>query len=135
MVSTNPTTRGKEEIDAFHPLYGLHYLTRKSVHDFFQGEDRTHWLRIEKGKVRYAVVVVVVVVSVGLQNGAVLLLVLFCVAVRECTHLYVGCVALKCASLMSASLLSCLVSLLDHSRPSFLGVCVKTRPFVWNSPP
>lgn len=51
MVSTQPTARGKEEIDAFHPLYGLHYLNHKYVRDFMSGEDRTQWLRIEKGKV------------------------------------------------------------------------------------
>lgn len=52
LVSTNPTSRGKEEIDAFHPLYGLHYLSRKDLSDFLTGEDRTQWLKIEKGKVR-----------------------------------------------------------------------------------
>lgn len=52
MVSTNPTTRGKEDIDAFHPLYGLHYLNRKELQKFFHvDEDRTQWLKIEKGKV------------------------------------------------------------------------------------
>ena len=51
MLSTNPTDRGREEIDAFHPLYGLHYLKQKEVGEFFLGEDRTQWLRIEKGKV------------------------------------------------------------------------------------
>ncbi|CAM9648035.1 unnamed protein product, partial [Ascophyllum nodosum] len=50
VLSTNPTDRGREEIDAFHPLYGLHYLKQKEVGEFFLGEDRTQWLRIEKGK-------------------------------------------------------------------------------------
>ena len=48
-----PTAKGKEEIDAFHPLYGLHYLDRKGLQDFLTGTgpDRSQWLQIEKGKV------------------------------------------------------------------------------------
>lgn len=48
-----PTAKGKEEIDAFHPLYGLHYLERKPMQDFLTGTgpDRSKWLQIEKGKV------------------------------------------------------------------------------------
>ncbi|CAM9863695.1 unnamed protein product, partial [Choristocarpus tenellus] len=50
-VSTVPTSRGREEIDAFHPLYGLHYLSRKPVKAFLYGSlDKTQWLRIEKGQ-------------------------------------------------------------------------------------
>lgn len=55
LVSTTPTAKGKEEIDAFHPLYGLHYLERKPVTEFSMGSDRTQWLQIEKGKVCFAV--------------------------------------------------------------------------------
>lgn len=53
LVSSAPTAKGKEEIDAFHPLYGLHYLERKAVQDFLTGTgpDRSQWLQIEKGKV------------------------------------------------------------------------------------
>lgn len=52
-MSTTPTAKGKEEIDAFHPLYGLHYLDRKAMTEFLSthGSDRTQWLQIEKGKV------------------------------------------------------------------------------------
>ncbi|CBN78798.1 GTB1; RNA binding / hydrolase, acting on ester bonds, also similar to transcription elogantion facto [Ectocarpus siliculosus] len=52
LVSTTPTAKGKEEIDAFHPLYGLHYLDRKAISEFLSthGSDRTQWLQIEKGK-------------------------------------------------------------------------------------
>lgn len=57
-VSTTPTAKGKEEIDSFHPLYGLHYLDRKPLNDFRtqpahsrEPIDRTMWLKIEKGKV------------------------------------------------------------------------------------
>ncbi|CAM9633895.1 unnamed protein product, partial [Discosporangium mesarthrocarpum] len=52
-VSTLPTSRGLEEIDSFHPLYGLHYLTRKPVRAFMQGgpgQDKTQWLRLERGQ-------------------------------------------------------------------------------------
>lgn len=52
-VSTSPTDKGKAEIDAFHPLYGLQYLTRKQVTEFMTGPDRTQWLQMEKGKVRF----------------------------------------------------------------------------------
>lgn len=54
-MSTNPTDKGKEEIDAFHPLYGLHYLNRKQMTEFLTGADRTQWLQIEKGKVLFFV--------------------------------------------------------------------------------
>lgn len=52
-MSTMPTAKGKEEIDAFHPLYGLHYLERKATQDFLSGTgpERSQWLQIEKGKV------------------------------------------------------------------------------------
>eukprot|EP00903_Cladosiphon_okamuranus_P017486 g16106.t1 len=52
LVSTAPTAKGKQEIDAFHPLYGLHYLERKAMQDFLTGtgHERSQWLQIEKGK-------------------------------------------------------------------------------------
>lgn len=53
VISTSPTDKGIEEIDAFHPLYGLHYLERKPLTKFMdKGGDGTQWLKIDKGKVK-----------------------------------------------------------------------------------
>lgn len=45
-VSTRPTAKGKAIISPFHELFGLHYLDNKPLSDFFQGEDRLHFIRL-----------------------------------------------------------------------------------------
>ena len=53
-MSTEPTERGKQEIDFFHELYGLQHLNRKPLHKYLSSYDAAaaaaQYLRIEKGQ-------------------------------------------------------------------------------------
>lgn len=46
MVSTRPTAKGKAVITPFHELFGLHFLDRKPLTDFYQGTDRVLFIRL-----------------------------------------------------------------------------------------
>eukprot|EP00953_Heterococcus_sp_UTEX-ZZ885_P016683 9368-Heterococcus_DN1.PRE.4 len=53
-IFTKPTDRGKQEIDFFHPAYGLQHIERKPLWEYLHPEgahgDKTQFLRIEKAK-------------------------------------------------------------------------------------
>ncbi|CAM9238997.1 unnamed protein product [Chrysoparadoxa australica] len=52
VVTTNPTDLGKQEIDFFHPLYGLHYLHGKPLLDLLhaKGDDATLFVKLERAQ-------------------------------------------------------------------------------------
>jgi hypothetical protein len=45
-ISTKPTERGLSSINPFSQLFGIHYLDRKPLNEFFKGKDRTLFLRL-----------------------------------------------------------------------------------------
>lgn len=49
-LSTTPTPKGLEEITPLHELFGLHYLDRKPVQDFFYDDDRTLYAKLRKAQ-------------------------------------------------------------------------------------
>jgi hypothetical protein len=50
LVSTRPTPKGKATITPFHELFGLHFLDRKPLRDFFAGADRTLYIRLAEAE-------------------------------------------------------------------------------------
>lgn len=45
-LSTRPTEKGLAVITAYNELFGLHYLDRKPIRDFFYGRDKSLFLRL-----------------------------------------------------------------------------------------
>lgn len=49
-ISTRPTPKGVGIINPFNELFGLHYLNKKPVKDFYVGKDRTLFIRLLEAK-------------------------------------------------------------------------------------
>lgn len=49
-VSTRPTTKGLTVITPFNELFGLHYIERKPLSDFYSNKDKTLFVRLEEAQ-------------------------------------------------------------------------------------
>ena len=49
-VTTSPTAKGLVSINPFSEYFGLHYLDKKPLEDFFRGGDRTLYVRLMEAK-------------------------------------------------------------------------------------
>eukprot|EP01038_Epipyxis_sp_PR26KG_P004105 gene4105-5855_t len=45
-ISTRPTAKGVTTLNPFHPSFGIHFLDRKPVKDFFNKSDRTLFIKL-----------------------------------------------------------------------------------------